>query len=30
VITPEIAENRSKTRKKYSLTGYNHHKYNLQ
>jgi hypothetical protein len=30
LITPEIAECKSKTRKKYSLTGYNHHKYNLQ
>jgi hypothetical protein len=30
VITPEIAQYRSKIRKKYSLTGYNHYKYNLQ
>jgi hypothetical protein len=30
LITPEIAQYRSKIRKKYSLTGYNHHKYNLQ
>jgi hypothetical protein len=30
LITPEIAQYRSKLRKKYSLTGYNHHKYNLQ
>jgi len=30
LITPEIAQHRSKIRKKYSLTGYIHHKYNLQ
>jgi len=30
LITPEIAEYRSKIGKKYGLTGYNHHKYNLQ
>jgi hypothetical protein len=30
IITPEIAQYRSKIRKKYSLTGYNHYKYNLQ
>jgi hypothetical protein len=30
LITPEIAQHRSNIRKKYSLTGYIHHKYNLQ
>jgi len=30
IITPEIAQYRSKIRKKYSLAGYNHYKYNLQ
>jgi len=30
LITPDIAQHRSNTRKKYSITGYTHHKYNLQ